>query len=496
MSNDYDEEELRKALAASMVTGVEDSNDDELRAVLALSLATQEKEQNAREMKRAAENGDRNEINTVKVASLQSLTLLERMQIAAGPQQRAFRQFLEVPQNAGGIIVGAKYKHANEICSRAGGRCIIRFLPKQVEASNGDSKEGAETQSTTPAYLIIEADTKASVDMAAGELTARIADLFVERHHRAEPSKQQFQSAIDDPNNKVEAVPSVVLQPEQRRHIFVDNSNIFICAQSHNGHKNAATRIDALKLGKLLRKADNLDGTRVVAGSKPPASNAVWGYWESAGFRVKLAHREPDTNTETVIDDFLHAQIFNAVAKSHGDQPGVNTLVLCTGDGNSNDGYATFVGAARAAAVAHWRVEIWAWRNSCSKYFKQLVNDFPSGQVSIIYLDEYADKITFQSKVVTVNVKDQPAPNEKMSSQDVMKASVSEVDDVKLFTDEKDSSQEDDEAISCVVCMDSKRTHAIIPCGHYCLCENCINIVNTCPMCNGPKTSSIKVYPV
>jgi hypothetical protein len=48
-------------------------------------------------MKRAAEeNGDQNDIEAAKMASLQSLTLLERMQIAAGPQQRTYFGFIHI----------------------------------------------------------------------------------------------------------------------------------------------------------------------------------------------------------------------------------------------------------------------------------------------------------------------------------------------------------------------------------------------------------------
>ena len=47
-----------------------------------------------------------------------------------------------------------------------------------------------------------------------------------------------------------------------------------------------------------------------------------------------------------------------AVALQREDAPGVNTLVMATGDGNNNYGYATFVDAAREAARSGWRVEV------------------------------------------------------------------------------------------------------------------------------------------
>jgi hypothetical protein len=43
--------------------------------------------------------------------------------------------------------------------------------------------------------------------------------------------------------------------------------------------------------------------------------------------------RDSDTHKEDTVDDFLHAQILLAVAKSqrNGDKAGKNTLVLATG---------------------------------------------------------------------------------------------------------------------------------------------------------------------
>ncbi|XP_015376480.1 PREDICTED: uncharacterized protein LOC107170801 [Diuraphis noxia] len=40
--------------------------------------------------------------------------------------------------------------------------------------------------------------------------------------------------------------------------------------------------------------------------------------------------------------------------------------------------------------------------------------------------------------------------------------------------------------VVCVVCKDSLRTHAIIPCGHKVLCEECVNqlLDKRCPICN------------
>ena len=42
---------------------------------------------------------------------------------------------------------------------------------------------------------------------------------------------------------------------------------------------------------------------------------------------------------------------------------------------------------------------------------------------------------------------------------------------------------------NCLVCLDDIREVVIVPCGHYCLCENCANIIakstGKCPLCRG-----------
>lgn len=42
----------------------------------------------------------------------------------------------------------------------------------------------------------------------------------------------------------------------------------------------------------------------------------------------------------------------------------------------------------------------------------------------------------------------------------------------------------------CRICIDSPKTHAFVPCGHYCICEGCANALMSnpplkCPVCRG-----------
>jgi hypothetical protein len=146
-------------------------------------------------------------------------TPIELFEKAAGKSKQAFRHFLEVPENAGGLIVGAKFKHAIEICSRAGGRCSIRFLevnnnqPKQTPDAKGNisnkppPKHTSATKSTKPGCIVIEADTEESINIAEQAVAARIADLFIVAPRREGSVQQQWQSVTRNNNNKVSDKP-------------------------------------------------------------------------------------------------------------------------------------------------------------------------------------------------------------------------------------------------------------------------------------------------
>ena len=55
-----------------------------------------------------------------------------------------------------------------------------------------------------------------------------------------------------------------------------------------------------------------------------------------------------------------------------------------------------------------------------------------------------------------------------------------------------------DEDKLCVVCWKLEKTHALVPCGHYCLCEICADAVmevdRKCPICREQSLMKMKVY--
>jgi hypothetical protein len=51
----------------------------------------------------------------------------------------------------------------------------------------------------------------------------------------------------------------------------------------------------------------------------------------------------------------------------------------------------------------------------------------------------------------------------------------------------------------CVICMDGLQTHALVPCGHQCICDACSEsltseLAPTCPACRAPVEQAIRVF--
>lgn len=261
---------------------------------------------------------------------------------------------------------------------------------------------------------------------------------------------------------------------------------MFICAQKRDPDRQDYTvRVKSKELGQLLERGVKI-GMRLVAGSKPPASGAIWQHWESAGYNVKVCSRDVDTGKEDLVDDFILSQAQNCVMSRSRERSGENTLVICTGDGNSNKGYTSFLNVVRNSAAAGWRVEVWSWSWSCSRNYREVAREFPS-RVSIIELDPYFDQITFQAKT----------PKNTTKSAVAAPASVSVgAPPPSVGGDNEGSPREaDDDAELCIICMDNERTHILLPCCHYTHCRECAATVgSSCPVCRTDITEVREVF--
>ena len=55
--------------------------------------------------------------------------------------------------------------------------------------------------------------------------------------------------------------------------------------------------------------------------------------------------------------------------------------------------------------------------------------------------------------------------------------------------------QEEEEVAECVVCLDSSPTHAVLPCGHRCLCAGCVGAAaRECPVCRTPSQGTVRIF--
>ena len=57
-----------------------------------------------------------------------------------------------------------------------------------------------------------------------------------------------------------------------------------------------------------------------------------------------------------------------------------------------------------------------------------------------------------------------------------------------------------EEEVQCVVCMDERKQHVLMPCMHMCVCEACaqrlleVQTTPLCPVCRTPVESTMRVF--
>jgi hypothetical protein len=156
------------------------------------------------------------------------------------------------------------------------------------------------------------------------------------------------------------AAPSA---PRAYRHIFVDNSNLFI------GRPHKHQRVNVPKLTEFLTKG-GVPGLRVMAGSDDGPRGGRWvDKWK--GYRAQIAARQ---GPEAMVDEFLHAQIYNCCFSNQVDAH-VTTIVLVTGDGNLNGGRSNFPAVVEHLKPLGFRFEVWAWRASLSQRLRDACDE-------------------------------------------------------------------------------------------------------------------------
>lgn len=183
--------------------------------------------------------------------------------------------------------------------------------------------------------------------------------------------------------------------------IFIDYSNITAGLEIPGG----AHPINPHGLAEFLENG-RFCTEKQIAGSFPHAGHDIWKVWNQLNYRTRIA----SSGKEMFVDDSLHAQIFRVILQKNSAAN--NTIVLVTGDGNSNNNYSSFVEVCvfffsfpnshsiinikfqcvlRAIEHNH-RVEICSWKQRLNKVYLELASK-NAHLITIRYLDEAKHKI-------------------------------------------------------------------------------------------------------
>jgi len=92
------------------------------------------------------------------------------------------------------------------------------------------------------------------------------------------------------------------------------------------------------------------------------------------------------------------------------------------------------------------------------------------------------------------NPDDNESPQDKASPQDKEGTPDKEIPENKEKTEDKEPGNGENDSSVCVICFSEQRTHILLPCGHYCLCQGCSKELQECPICRVPVTSIHQVF--
>ena len=83
------------------------------------------------------------------------------------------------------------------------------------------------------------------------------------------------------------------------------------------------------------------------------------------------------------VDEALHSQLAKVAGRKFNPP---RTIVLVTGDGNRNEGRASFPDHIDTALLNGWRIELHSWRAGLSNVYLRYEREYPA-KFKIIYLD-------------------------------------------------------------------------------------------------------------
>lgn len=166
--------------------------------------------------------------------------------------------------------------------------------------------------------------------------------------------------------------------------VFVDNSNICLSAQRQFSSTGALLGVDrslSLQVAPLVKlvEGDRHVLQRWVVGSKPSQLPGIREQWAAHGYVGRWDGRE---GKEVEVDDTLQSLILKTASSFRAR----HTIVLLTGDGNSNYGRGTFPRCVEVALTTGHCVEVWAWEFACSGRYLRLWEQY-APRLAVHFLD-------------------------------------------------------------------------------------------------------------
>jgi len=281
---------------------------------------------------------------------------------------------------------------------------ILSHTPETAEAARADIYK---ILSNSPHWAAIEADR------ARGEFPRRISG----EEEEGEAGGEEGEAEEGEEEEEAEGEEAFVRGP--KRHILIDFSNIrkkpISGSKSETVVPNVDLIIERLECGVGNAKRLSPISTRFVAGSIPPRgtildamTNYPWANFKRNKYTVQLtmkyAVKTIDSkgkpaiyHKERFVDELVHNVQQKILLDSMfalrelGESIEDNTLVLASGDGNSNkEAITNFPAIVDRMLDVGWKVEIWAWFGAVSGKYIELQTKYPA-QLRIIPFEDHSD---------------------------------------------------------------------------------------------------------
>lgn len=165
--------------------------------------------------------------------------------------------------------------------------------------------------------------------------------------------------------------------------VFLDNSNFLYGLHRHR--KVSPLCVDVPFLKRLWTGEEAMVRGWVVGSGmdSPRRDQQYWHRWKAQGFTLLVSEKK---QKEVFVDDALHAQMLYTILT---ETP--QTMVLVSGDGNTNQGRTSFPLCVRLALQREWHVVVWAWREGAHLSWTELAR-LSAPRFRVRYLNDYVSR--------------------------------------------------------------------------------------------------------